>query len=483
MQIAFTDDPEAADEQAALSEPNSDYAFIPIAVSADVVGFSAYITGNPPYQNTVYPHTTFDLTPNMVAGLVTEQYGDPGGADLLNGTKCTNPLLGGKLQNCPAMEYVNSVSGFEPEVEYTGYLRSDNAGVTDEMLNWLCNAPDHTVNIANKPVSEAMTAAQVMEQTEWADTSLDGTCPETDQFPSLTGNDPNTFSTPQNQAKALYNQVESGASPKQAGFGIMNWYEALYYGLDVADLQNAAGVYVAPTASSVDAALNDATKNADGTLTFSYTDTQDQSAYPEPVVFYAVVSTQPQPATQAAAIRTVLNNMLSFTASTSTQTLPSGILPLTSSLTSEAQTDVSKDIVAETTSTPTTTTTVPGTTQTTVPTGTSKGQSPGSVTTNQTIPNSSSTVGTGTTPSTAVDTSNTKSTNPVNSQPRTKPTKSPPARPSLFKAVQVGLAAPEWRWLLVAMLIAGGVAIGVGPFILFAERLRRRMSVSRRDKT
>jgi hypothetical protein len=179
----------------------------------------------------------------------------------------------------------------------------------------------------------------MLEATDWADTALDGTCPDTDQFPALGGEAiVNADKNPQNQAKALYAQVSTDSiPPRQAGFAEMNWYESLYYGLIPADLQNAAGQFVAPSAASVDAALSDATVNADGTLNFNYADTTDTAAYPQPVVFYAAVSTAPQVAAQATAIRTTLDNILALTASPGSTSLPPGILPLTSALTTQAE--------------------------------------------------------------------------------------------------------------------------------------------------
>ena len=72
----------------------------------------------------------------------------------------------------------------------------------------------------------------------------------------------------------------------------MNWYEALYFGLNSAALQNAAGQFVAPSSASIDAALADATTNPDGTLAFTYTDTSDAAAYPEPVSYTHLKVTQ-----------------------------------------------------------------------------------------------------------------------------------------------------------------------------------------------
>ena len=48
------------------------YALIPVAASADVLGFAANICrGFPPNNHALYPQTTFELTPNMVAGMAT----------------------------------------------------------------------------------------------------------------------------------------------------------------------------------------------------------------------------------------------------------------------------------------------------------------------------------------------------------------------------------------------------------------------------
>ena len=344
--------PRGTDEQSVLGGAKSHYALIPVAASADVVGFSADIQGFPPNNRTLYPQANFELTPNMVAGMIADPtiYDGVGAADLLAGVKCLNPGIPPpkKIDPCPGEEVLNSISGFQPEQSYVTYVRSDTAGVTDELLHWLCAAPDHTVPIAGKNETETDTAAQILESTKWSDSSLDGTCPKTDQFPGLAS--PNVLDAdlnPQNQAKALYSQVSQNAvPPREAGFAVMNWYQALYFGLNPAALQNAAGQFVSPSAASIDAAIADATTNPDGTLAFNYTDTSDASAYPEPVVLYAAVSTAPQPATQANAIKKVLDNVLALTASPGSASLPAGLAALPASLTSIAEADIAKDIVA-----------------------------------------------------------------------------------------------------------------------------------------
>jgi len=491
VQIAFTDDPQAADEQAELS---GHYALIPVAVSADVMGFSAEISPNSAENRTLYPHTTFELTPNMVAGLVNSAYDNVGSADTLAGTKCANPGVAPPktLNPCPAMESLNSVSGFLPEEEYQAYVRSDNAGVTDELLQWLCAAPDHTVPIAGKNVNETYTAAGILEATKWSDSSLDGTCPDTDQFPALgDGATLNADSDPQDQAKALYSQVEDGEPPRQAGFADMNWYEALYYGLIPAELQNAAGQFVAPSEASVDAALADATVNADGSLSFDYTNTSDAAAYPQPVVFYAAVSTSLQPSAEANAERRVLDNVLALTASGSSATLPPGILPLTSSLTTAAEADVAKDIHAEASPSGTKPGNNGGSTGTSTSTSTPVGSHPSGRTSpglSGVSPGSSSGSAGSSSSGQSGDDSGVLAAHTTGTTARTSTTgrkgRTPktPSRGGVFHAIQVALAAPEWRWLLVGMLAVGAIAVSAGPLLLVAQRLRRRLAVLRRSK-
>lgn len=487
VQIAFTDDPQAPDEQAILGGSKSHYALIPVAASADVLGFAANIQGFPPNNFALYPQTTFELTPNMVAGMATTIYNGVGDADLLSGVKCANPGIPPpkKIDPCPGEEALNGLPSFQPEESYSTYVRSDSSGVTDELLHWLCAAPDDTVPINGTNATETDTAAQILESTKWSDSSLDGSCPQTDQFPGLAlPAQLDADLNPENQAKALYSQIGLADPPRQAGFAVMNWYEALYFGLNPAALQNAAGQFVTPSEASVDAALADATTNPDGTLGFNYTDTADAAAYPEPVVFYAAVSTTPQAATQATAIKKVLDNIVALTASTGSASLPAGIVPLPASLTTQAEADISKDVVAK-----------PASAGGGKP-GSGKGSGGGSThhTGGGSQTGSGGHTSSGSTGTTVASTGNggssssgskagqkvdahTTSTSGSHGAPK----KQAPTAPSrgVFHAIQVALAAPEWRWLLGAMLIVGAIAVAAGPLLLLAQRLRRRVAAFR----
>ena len=118
----------------------------------------------------------------MVVGLLNTTYNSVTSADMLTGTSCKNPGIAPpkKLDPCPAMESLNSVSGFLPEEEYTSYVRSDNAGVTDELFKWLCAAPTTPFRSVKRQARRPIPPHRYWPRSDWADPSLDGTCPNTD---------------------------------------------------------------------------------------------------------------------------------------------------------------------------------------------------------------------------------------------------------------------------------------------------------------
>ena len=74
----------------------------------------------------------------------------------------------------------------------------------------------------------------------------------------------------------------------------------------------------------------------------------DSSAYPLPMVTYALVSTSAQPsAAQATQLQDLLTNLVTYSHSggTTSDPLPAGYVPLTSGLYSQAMADISSDIV------------------------------------------------------------------------------------------------------------------------------------------
>jgi hypothetical protein len=125
----------------------------------------------------------------------------------------------------------------------------------------------------------------------------------------------------------------------------MDWSEATFNGLNVASLQNAAGNFVTPSATSIDDAMNSAVEQSNGTYNFDYDDTGNAAAYPMPMVTYAVVPAAGVPAAQTQSMTNFLTNLVAFS-SGKDGTLPGGYVPLPSALATQATLDIAKDIKA-----------------------------------------------------------------------------------------------------------------------------------------
>jgi hypothetical protein len=362
VQVAFTDDPEAADQQQQLRSGH--FALIPVALTADVVAFRATMGAG-----TTYSQTSLDVTPTQVAGLVTNDYTGPTESDMVTCTTlgkglCTDSLpcttvkpvrcsLLGELNGVP--NFIGAGTWFLGASQYGSYVRSDASGTTDQLFAWICGSSGlpTTLTVNGAAVSEPVTGAQELmaglNAGLSAGTTPYSTCPVTDTFPPLNKSTSGFFaevnSPNQQLVKLGATVVPAGVgSTPDAGFMPMNWAEADYYGLDAADLQDAAGQFVGPSAASIDAALADATTNADGSLTPSYTNTTDAAAYAMPSVIYAAVPTDPLPESQATAVRQMLGSLLNLTGGSDDAGLPSGFVPLTPALYAAAQKDLTKDI-------------------------------------------------------------------------------------------------------------------------------------------
>ncbi len=134
-------------------------------------------------------------------------------------------------------------------------------------------------------------------------------------------------------------------------FSAMDSSEADFFGLLPANLQNASGAFVAPSTAAVTAALNDMqpSPNQNGTLVPDYT-TTDASAYPMPMITYALISTSPQPS-QATAdqLTNMLTNLVNYSSTSGAGTsepLPPGYVALPQNLQTAALADIAKDVIA-----------------------------------------------------------------------------------------------------------------------------------------
>jgi hypothetical protein len=274
----------------------------------------------------------------------------------------------------------------------------------------------------------------------------------------------NSTETPSNQAHTIrsYAYGLSGSKPvlqggtSLAAFGAMDWSQAAFYGLDVANLLNGAGSFVAPSKASIDAALDDATVDSNGLVVPKYDDSSDAQAYPMPMVTYALVSTAPQHRTEADAEKTLLTNLVNFSHSGGSIPLPPGYEPLPDNLYNVALANIAKiDGSLKDTTPPTT----PGTSGFVAPSGNGGG-----------VPGSSAIIGTlGTGARFAAGSSLSSSTGPARSENGAGHRYIGPAFEPVLFAVVTGIE----RFMLPLLVLVALVGILLGPALLATARLRR----------
>jgi len=449
-QLAFIDDPNSPDVQAQLAllkgaHGKPGYSLIPIGLSAQVIAYKSLIAYNA--NGRIFPDNTFSLTPTMVAGLITNYYSFESGADVVN----CGPAYGG---DCPLLAALNAVNGFRAPGEYGGFVRSDASSSTSEVFNWICSAPNVPVYLGSYKVVDPNLAPQVLLEGLAAGGVNDKTCPNTDSFPPLI----NLFawtatSDPNQQELKLSGFVPppNAATTAVAGFAPMNSSEASYYGLLPAALQNAAGQFVLPTATSLDAAIAGATVNKNGTLSPNFNNANPAS-YPLPELWYAVVPTTDQTAVNAVALKTLLDDVLSITGGAQTTDLPPGFVPLPASLYASSLAAVAADVHGPPPTTTTTTTTSTTTTTTTSPTG-------GGTSTTTTVAGVPTTTSPTVTPTTA---------------PKITPTTAPRITPTTvaFQSTAFSVLGHGNAWLVPAFVSIAAGALIFGPGLLFRTRRR-----------
>jgi len=464
-QLAFIDDPNSPDVQAQLallkaSDGKPGYSLIPVGLSAQVIAFKSLIADSA--NGRIFPDNTFSLTPTMVAGLITNYYSFENGADVAN----CGPAYGG---DCPLIAALNSISGFRAPGEYGAFVRSDPSSSTSDVFNWICSAPNVPVYLGTYKVVDPNIASKVLLAGLAAGGVNDKTCPTTDSFPPLL----NTFewtatNDPNQQELKLSGFVAppNATNTAVAGFAPMNSSEANYYGLLPAALQNAAGRFVLPTATSLDAALSGATVNKNGTLSANFDD-KNPAAYPLPEIWYAVVPTANQTAANAVAIKTLLDDVLNITGGSQTADLPPGFVPLPASMYTASLAAVAKDVQGPP---PTTTTTT--TTTTTSPTTTTTG------------PTTTTSTSTTTTTSTSTTTTTTLASVPTTTSPKVTPTTTPKVTPTTspritpttvaFQSTSFSVLGHGDAWLVPAFVSFVAGALFVGPGLLLKTRRRPR---------
>jgi len=526
--VVFTDNPQDAVETANLT--GKKYAFIPVAVSGTAVSFLASEIGN----NLASPLATYNLTPNMVAGMITSLYQYPTGQvgfdnngqpQIQLADNLIPPLNCAVLVGCPAknktnqaynelafnsFDLLNQLSGGQtPPTALGSFMSNVPSGASYQVTDWICRAPNTpfpvvvnekgqsspvTVSVTDQNLAGTTLTTAPVGSSIWPPYAnapwLFPACHGYTTFPALAaqGTNYSEASSPAFQAKAMRGWAFGGGTipppppqPPLAAFGVMDSSQAAFYGLNAANVQNASGAFVAPTASSLEAAANELTPCPPGyptcpagTYNVNYANA-DASAYPMPDVTYAVVPTDAQPADTAKQITNLLTNLVNFSHSSA---VPAGYAPLPDSLYQAAMAAIGTDVVAvppppapQTGSSGSTSTPSPSTN-----TNGSDNQSFNSSGGSSDFSNSGSGSDTSSNqlPLTAPDGSSGGGSTPGGSG-----ASAPAGGPTVPTGILlVGLDAAS-RYLLPAILLLAAICLIGGPLLLFAPEVRRRRRASK----
>jgi hypothetical protein len=250
--VGFIDNPQDAGQMALLKHRG--YALVPVAVSASTVAFLAGDIEN----SLSVPISTYNLTPNMVAGLITSDYQYPSGSpQYMNGkpyfadadnltsalAAAKPPVTCAQLYECPttnvsqqlyfdsnldAFDLLNSLSanavkneGITPQ-QFGSFMPDVPTGASYQTTDWLCHAPNPALTatvMENGTNSDPVAAAVTVDDPNLAATTLTTapsssvwppsgdstakwvfpTCQGISNFPSISGSS-NFFSAAQSPA-------------------------------------------------------------------------------------------------------------------------------------------------------------------------------------------------------------------------------------------------------------------------------------------
>jgi hypothetical protein len=372
--VAFTDEPDAGFASSALT--GKSYEYVPVAVSSTVVAFQAFDGSG---ANSV-PRASYDLTPNMVAGLITNAYtaayqNDTLG-NLLNyecpGTSKTQAYYIVECTQGPgslnSFQLLNPAAAYQSPFYFQMYPSSVVTGSSEQIAQWICtqgNVP-FKVNYEIEPTPpkklkkykpppptpESQTVTDPRSAAGTLTTPFSGwpegvpwPMPNCQDYPGLPIISSNAAVYPSGQSFSLHKGSPlgpNGYGQPSAYFATMDASEAAFYGLNDASLLNAAGAFVPPSQTSIDAALDDGTVQPNGVVSLNLNDTADAAAYVLPTVTYALVSTAPQPQAQADAVSHLLTALVTYSHSGGSVPLPAGYVPLPDNLYHDAIADIAK---------------------------------------------------------------------------------------------------------------------------------------------
>ena len=309
--VAFVDN--AADASQLGSLLGKAYAYIPIALSGTAESFLAGESNEG--QN--FPINQFNLTPNMVAGLMTSLYQSPGGTttstpnpkfelsdNLMTALgSASPPVTCTELAGCPATKSNARQAAFEQRFNGFSLLNpvpagdlgpqtfgSFNSNVASgssfQATQWVCNAPNTPFQVQVNEIGQPAPVPVRVTDTNVGSTTLTKEpigssvwppfpgatwifpqCQGYSTLPALAANGANfgADQEPAFQAKAMRTWCYGGGvlpnppgGPQEpcAAFGLMDSSEARFLGLSTASIENAAGNFVTPTTASLEAAAS-----------------------------------------------------------------------------------------------------------------------------------------------------------------------------------------------------------------------------------
>jgi len=242
--FAVTSTPFTSDEKKELSTAKQTYAYAPVTASALVLAYKVF-DFDAVHVERGPQVTDLKLTPALVAQIFTGQ--------LVN------------WQQSAAMNALNPGHHF-PASEFP-FVRGDHSSENLLFTSWL-----------------TATAKSSLPK-DWPGPSVDYPLQYLTQQEAVDGGDRLAL------AVAAPATVQANDDWTQVGYiGFMDASQAAYYGLPVAQIENASGNFVPATAANILAGISDETKTPDGTLWPNFA-TTDANAYPMPIVNYVTAPT------------------------------------------------------------------------------------------------------------------------------------------------------------------------------------------------
>jgi hypothetical protein len=505
------------------------YTLIPVAVSGAAVGFLASANGGA----VDFPVSSYRVTPNMLAGIVTGQYQAPQGQIQFNtpptivaSDNLIPPLDCSTLVGCKkgsgvgpltthlpfnAFQLLNPSSvGVGGPNQFGSYMSNIANGASLQATSWICSQPKTPFNVdvnvvgapvnpVSVPVTDSVSAATTLisppvGSTIWPPVNnptavwpFPSTCRGISTIPgvgALTSSDISfgLAQAPSGQAKSIRTWAYSdssafvpgpGALPRVA-FGVMDTSQASFYGLNAAGVQNASGAFVTPNTASLEAAANDLSPCSVDDLTCLANTYTVNYGNTDPAAYpMPVVTYAVVPnAPQPAASATAVKNLLTNLLNFShTGSLPFGYAPLPTAMYQAAIAEIDTAVVALPTPPTTTTTTTSGIAGTTSP---STGASSNSSSNGFTGSSSGSTGDSSALPLTGGIGSGTGGTGRSGSARGTTGVSTSSDSGSLPTGLLLVSLDAATRYLLPAIVLLALVCLVAGPLLLFGPGARRR---------